>query len=182
MSSTPQDPYGAGDEPDRSSGSTPPPYRGGDTPPAYGSTPPPPYGSGGTPPAYGSTPPAYGSTPDQGGAYGTPPPYAGSDYGSGQSPYGYGFPRNSLGVWSLVLGLLGIFVCGLFTGIPAIVVGHKSRRAVADGQANNPGLATAGIVLGWIATILSILGIIAATVLIATGGIATMTPPVDSSF
>ena len=37
MSSTPQDPYGTGDEPDRSSGSTPPPY--GSTPP------PPPYGS-----------------------------------------------------------------------------------------------------------------------------------------
>lgn len=152
MSTTPQDPYGTGDEPDRSSEAGPPSY--GSTPPppgsagSYGSTPPAYGGSsyGSTPPAYGSTPPAYGSS--ESSSYGTPPAYTGGDYG--QSPYGYSYPKNSLGVWSLVLGLVGIFLCGLFTGIPAIVVGHKARGAVAEGQANNPGLATAGIVLGWI--------------------------------
>jgi hypothetical protein len=171
MSTTPQDPYGTGDE-DRSSGSTPPPY---------GSPPPPPGGDtptyGGQTPSYGSTPPAYGSTPpssgDPGGSssygsYGTPPPYSG-DYGQGGYGGGYGYPRNSLGVWSLVLGLVGIFLCGLFTGIPAIVVGHRARGAVAEGQANNGGMATAGIVLGWIATILSLLGVVVLVLLVATG-------------
>ena len=179
---TPQDPYAAGDERDRSSGSTPPMSGSGSTPP-----PPPsgdsgqsPYGS--PPPAYGSTPPAYGSGPSGAGSsaygssgYGSTPPAYGADYGSGQSPYGYGgsYPKNNLGVWSLVLGLVGIVLsCGLFTGIPAIIVGNRSRRAVAEGQANNPGLATAGIVLGWIATILSILGIIAFILLVATGALA----------
>ena len=52
---SPQDPYGAGDEHDRSSGSTPG-YGSGSTPP------PPPSGDSGQAP-YGSTPPAYGSTP-----------------------------------------------------------------------------------------------------------------------
>lgn len=170
MSSTSQDPYGTGDERDHSSGSTPPPPPGGDTP-TYGSTP-----SYGSQPAYGSTPPAYGSTPPAYGGsspYGsTPPAYGGGDYGS-QPGYGYGYPKNNLGVWSLVLGLVSfVLSCGLFTGIPAIIVGHKSRRAVAEGQANNPGLATAGIILGWIATILSLLGIIAVVVLVATGAFA----------
>jgi len=194
MSTTPQDPYGAGDQPDRGSGSTPPPY--GSTPPpppgggSYGSTPPA-YGSGdpssgSTPPAYGSgdssygsTPPAYGSGT---GSYGTPPAYGGSDYGSGQSPYGYGYPKNSLGVWSLVLGLVGLFVCGLFTGIPAIVVGHKARGAVAEGQANNPGMATAGIVLGWISTILSLIGVVVVIGLIATGAVTDLQTVDPSSF
>ncbi len=199
MSTTPQDPYGAGDEPDRTSGTTPPPY--GSTPPPYGSTPPPPPGSSGsygsTPPPYGSspstgsdsssgsTPPAYGSTPAYGsdtGGYGTPPAYGGTDYGTGQSPYGYGFPKNSLGVWSLVLGLVGLFVCGLFTGIPAIVVGHKARGAVAEGQANNPGMATAGIVLGWIATILSLIGVVVLVGLIATGAMTDFSTVDTSSF
>jgi hypothetical protein len=172
---TPQDPYGAGDERDRSSGSTPPPY--GSTPPPYGSTPPPPSGDSGqtpygsTPPPYGSTPPAYGSAPAYGStssgagssSYGSTPPAYGGDYGTTPSPYGYGtFPKNNLGVWSLVLGLLGIFVCGLFAGIPAVIVGGRAKRAVAEGQANNGGMATAGVVLGWIAIVLSIIGVILA--------------------
>ncbi len=170
-SMNPPDPYGTGDQsggsgqPDgSSSGSAPSPY--GSTPPPYGSTPPA-YGS--NPPAYGSTPPAYGSQPAYGseqyaGGYGSPSPY-------GQPAFGY--PKNSLGVWSLVLGLVGLVLsCGLFTGIPAIIVGHRARSAVAEGQANNPGMATAGIVLGWIATILSVIGFAVLAIAIASGAFA----------
>jgi hypothetical protein len=83
------------------------------------------------------------------------------------------YPKNSLGVWSLVLGIVAfVLSCGLFTGIPAIIVGNKARRAVAEGQANNPGMATAGIILGWIATILSVLGAIVFVILITTGALA----------
>jgi Domain of unknown function (DUF4190) len=186
MSSTnsPQDPYGTGDQPDRSSGSTPPPGEDssqppyGATPPAYGSTPQAPYGS--TPPAYGSTPEQYGSSqpPAYGGssAYGSTPPAYGAEYGGTQSPYAYGtYPQNNLGVWSLVLGLVAIFVCGLLAGIPAVIVGNRAKRAVAAGEANNPGMATAGIVLGWVSIILSIIGAIIVIGLIATGGILETT-------
>ncbi|MCC2319848.1 DUF4190 domain-containing protein [Cellulomonas xiejunii] len=69
-------------------------------------------------------------------------------------------PRNDLAVWSLVLGLLGVMGCVFFTGIPAVVVGNNARRAVAAGQANNDGMATAGIVLGWVATGLGVLVIL----------------------
>ncbi|MBO0920873.1 DUF4190 domain-containing protein [Cellulomonas sp. zg-ZUI222] len=66
-------------------------------------------------------------------------------------------PRNDLAVWSLVLGLLGVLGCVFFTGVPAVVVGGNARRAVAAGQADNEGLATAGIVLGWVATALGVI-------------------------
>jgi Domain of unknown function (DUF4190) len=177
-STNPPDPYGTGDQ---SSGSTP--SGGSDAPDS--SYPPPPSGSspsyGSTPPAYGSTPPSYGSSSyDSPPAYGsTPPPYTGgtpsygSDYGTTPG-YGYAYPKNNLGVWSLVLGLVGIFVCGLIAGIPAIIVGNKSRRAIAEGQANNGGLATAGIVLGWISVALSVLGLVIFILLAATGALAEL--------
>ncbi|GAA2727899.1 DUF4190 domain-containing protein [Cellulomonas aerilata] len=178
-SMNPPDPYGTGDQ----SGSTPSGDASGGSTPGYGSQP---YGS--TPPAYGSTPPAYGSTPpaygsdDQGqfgsqGSYGSQPAY-GTQYSGGYgAPSAYGqagyYPKNSLAVWSLVLGIVSfVLSCGLFTGIPAIIVGHRARTAVAEGQANNGGMATAGIVLGWIATILSLLGVILVIILIATGAFA----------
>ncbi|GAA4726328.1 protein of unknown function (DUF4190) [Promicromonospora umidemergens] len=59
-------------------------------------------------------------------------------------------PKNDLGVWSLVTGILSWILCPVVLGIVAIVTGNASKRAVRQGQANNPGLATAGLILGWI--------------------------------
>ena len=137
----PQDPYGAGDGPDPSSRHTPP----------LGSTPP-----SSTPPPYTGTS-GYGSSP-----YDAAPPAHG---GYGPSPYGYAYPKNNLAVWSLVLGLVGIFgslgCFGFLPGIPAIIVGNRAKAAAAQGQADNPGMATAGVVLGWVATVLSALALVA---------------------
>ena len=41
-----------------------------------------------------------------------------------------------------------------------MIVGNNAKKAVARGEANNGGMATAGIILGWIAIVLSVLGII----------------------
>ncbi|MEV0890432.1 DUF4190 domain-containing protein [Promicromonospora sp. MEB111] len=61
------------------------------------------------------------------------------------------YPRNSLGVWSLVLGIVSIVLAlGILTGIPAIIVGNQGRRAVRAGEANNEGMALTGVVLGWL--------------------------------
>ncbi|MFD7307053.1 DUF4190 domain-containing protein [Promicromonospora sp. NPDC059942] len=61
------------------------------------------------------------------------------------------YPRNNLGVWSLVLGIASIvLLLGALTGIPAIIVGNQGRRAVRAGDANNEGTALAGVVLGWL--------------------------------
>lgn len=148
----PQDPYAAGNQP--GAGGQPPQYPG--QPPQYGT---PQYGAP-QPPQYGAPQaPQYGAPQYDPGQYGGTPGYA---------PYGY--PKNSLAVWSLVLGILGFVACGLFSAIPAIIVGGSAKRAVAAGQANNGGMATAGIILGWVATILSIIGLVLFFVIINSVG------------
>jgi hypothetical protein len=80
------------------------------------------------------------------------------------APYGYSAPpeKNALGVWSLVLGVLSLvmlFSClvGFLAAIPAVITGHLSRKAVREGQADNGGLALAGIITGWVTIGLTIL-------------------------
>lgn len=76
-------------------------------------------------------------------------------------PQAYGpFPyeqKNSLGVWALVLGIVSLLCCGLFTGIPAIFVGRSSERAQAEGLANNGNLGRVGWILGIIGSALWLL-------------------------
>ncbi|MCC2308189.1 DUF4190 domain-containing protein [Cellulomonas chengniuliangii] len=83
-------------------------------------------------------------------------------YGAGSGGYYPGgpfmYPRNELAVWSLVLGLVSFVLgCMFVTGIPAIILGNRAKRAAEAGEADNPGLATAGIVLGWTSVVLGAL-------------------------
>ncbi|MBD7917010.1 DUF4190 domain-containing protein [Cellulomonas sp. Sa3CUA2] len=193
----PRDPYSR-DEPDTGSGTPDPasgqpvppaagevpPYPAGTAPdvppapapgPAYGQTPPaPPYGQPpaygqGQPPAYGQgQPPAYGQ--GQPPAYGQAPAYGQEAGGYGAA--GYGQPqstaRNSLGVWSLVLGILSIVLCcfvvGVVPGAIGIWLGIKGRGAAARGEASNGGLALTGIIL-------SVLGILAGLYFLVSYGV-----------
>ena len=82
--------------------------------------------------------------------YGTAP-----QYGYAPAP-----PKNDLGVWSLVTGILSWIMCPLVLGVVAIFTGNASRKAVREGLANNPGSATAGLVLGWINVGLFGLGVV----------------------
>jgi hypothetical protein len=117
-------------------------------------------------------PPQQPQQPDQGqpgAAPGQPAPYQQGPYsqapysqapqgpvypeGGGQQPYAYGaapLPKNGLGVWSLVLGILAVLGCGLLTGIAAIITGHKSRKAQREGQADNGTMGLVGIITGWV--------------------------------
>ena len=152
----PQNPYGSGDPQDPSRAPQDPTGA-----PQYPAAPPPP-----PQPQYPSAPyPASGGTPQYPAAtpYGSAPgaPQPAQAYGGG-----YVYPKNSLAVWSLVLGIVSfVLSCGLFTGIPAVIVGNNAKKAVARGEANNGGMATAGVILGWIAIVLSVLGIILFAVL-----------------
>ena len=60
---------------------------------------------------------------------------------------------------SLVLGLLGLFCCGLFAGIPAIITGHLALGQVRRGEAadSSRGLAISGLVLGYVSVVLWLL-------------------------
>lgn len=54
--------------------------------------------------------------------------------------------------WSLVFGIIGLFVLGIVFGPLALVQANKAEKLGAA--------ATAGKVLGWIATIIGVLGLI----------------------
>jgi hypothetical protein len=81
-------------------------------------------------------------------------PYA-SPYTGG--PRSWREPHN--GVLILILGLLGIFFCGLF-GPVAAYLGHSSLSAIRAGRMDpdGQGLVMAGTILGWIGTVLLLAG------------------------
>jgi len=62
-----------------------------------------------------------------------------------------GASTNGFAVASLVLGILGIVACGV-PAVLALVFGYKARKQIAasGGGQSGRGMATAGIVLGWI--------------------------------
>ncbi|RPF21184.1 DUF4190 domain-containing protein [Myceligenerans xiligouense] len=75
---------------------------------------------------------------------------------SGTAP---GRARNSLGVWSLVLGGASFLLfLGVLTGVPAILVGNDGRRAVRAGEADNENVAMAGVLLGWASVAVTLVG------------------------
>jgi putative exporter of polyketide antibiotics len=91
-----------------------------------------------------------------------PPPGAG----------GYAAPQtNQKALWSMILGILGIVCCGIFAGIPALILGNSAKKEIAasGGAQTGDGMAKAGVILGWISIALSILGII---FVIATGALS----------
>jgi hypothetical protein len=64
-------------------------------------------------------------------------------------------------IWSLVLAVLS-FVCGwLFTAIPAVICGHIARSKIrkSGGALSGMGIATAGLILGYIALVLGVMAI-----------------------
>src|SRR5437773_8351955 len=64
-------------------------------------------------------------------------------------------------IWSLILAVLS-FTCGwLFTAIPAVICGHIARAKIrkSGGALGGRGIATGGLVLGYIALVLGIMGI-----------------------
>ncbi len=100
--------------------------------------------------------PSYGSV--------TPPP---GDYPPA-APGGYDLPpqNNGKATAALVLGLVGLLCCGLFAGIPALILGLSAKKEIeaSGGRQSGGGMATAGIVLGAIAIVWSIIyGILIAT-------------------
>ena len=64
-------------------------------------------------------------------------------------------------ILSLVLGAFSL-VCGwLFTGIPAVICGHIARAKIrkSNGALEGKGLATAGLILGYIGIVIGLMGV-----------------------
>jgi hypothetical protein len=125
------------DEPEGPSDKTPPPAAP-QHPAAGGYPPPPPY-------------PQYPYPPQYPGGYPPPPPQPYSGY----TPPPTG-PKNGLGIASLIIAIIGLVtsasvVLGIILGIVAVAIGFAGRGRVKRGEADNSGVATAGIVLGVVA-------------------------------
>lgn len=98
----------------------------------------------------------YNNPNNPGGGPGQYPAQPGG-YVPGMSPYS--MEKNSLGGWALGLGIAGLVCCGVFTGIPAIILGYNGMQAADQGRATNKGVATAGLVLGVISIVWTIVAL-----------------------
>jgi len=65
-------------------------------------------------------------------------------------------------VWGLVLGILSLVCLGPLAGVPGIIVSASARRSIraSGGQVQGGGMATAGLVLSIVGTVLAAIGII----------------------
>lgn len=76
-------------------------------------------------------------------------PYGPQPYGP--PPYGYGYPplqrTNGLAIASMVLGIVWIYWIG---SILALVFGYVAKKQIRERGEGGGGMATAGIVLGWV--------------------------------
>jgi hypothetical protein len=76
-----------------------------------------------------------------------------------QPQHGYGPPpTDGKATASMVFGILSILCCGILAGIPAIILGHISKSNIRKsmGQLGGGGMATAGLVMGYISIGLSL--------------------------
>ena len=63
---------------------------------------------------------------------------------------------------ALILGICALVICPLICGPLAIVYGNKAKSEInsSNGNLGGAGLATAGIVLGWIGVAFAVIGIL----------------------
>ncbi|MBS9534269.1 DUF4190 domain-containing protein [Mycobacterium sp. M1] len=106
-------------------------------------------------PQYG-TPPLPPAPPQPWPLYPYPTPYSG--YGS---PSQYTAPRNGLGIAALGVAVAGLLTAltiigGIALGVVAILLGFAGLARVRRGEANNGGVAIAGMVLGLLAVVAGI--------------------------
>jgi hypothetical protein len=64
-------------------------------------------------------------------------------------------------IWSLVLAIVSFFCGWLFTALPAVICGHVARSKIrkSGGVLGGMGIATAGLIVGYIAIAVGVMGI-----------------------
>jgi hypothetical protein len=136
----------------------------------------------------GGAPGASSGPPQQPYAYSTPghgqqqqppqnyPPYPGYQ---GYPPPQYGYANqmysqqgaSGRAITSLVLSIISIFMCALFTSVPGMILGKMEMNAIRQGQAPlaGEGIAKAGFYIGLVVTILYGLVVLAYIILVILG-------------
>ncbi|MGQ4490541.1 DUF4190 domain-containing protein [Streptomyces sp. SAS_281] len=146
-------------------GAVPPPPVGPNGPGQAG--PPPRDGYPGAQPQYGypgPQAPGYGypgaQLPQYGHPAGQAPQYGYPGHPGYGNPWGGPAPANGLGIAALVLGIIAtagfcMYGLGIVLGILALIFGIIGRGRAQRGEADNPGVALAGIILGSIGIVVS---------------------------
>src|SRR5260221_14522519 len=81
-----------------------------------------------------------------------PPPQIGAAPGSAPPASVPVVKTEPLAIWSFVLSLLSLVCCGFILGIPGVVCGHLAlSKLQKEPQSQGKGLATAGLVIGYVA-------------------------------
>lgn len=140
---------------------------------APGTVPPPPPPAPGAPDLTGQ--PSGGPGPPVG-----PPTYPPPTYGAtGYPPPGYPVRQtHPQATTALVLGVLSIVACGIFTAIPAIVVGNRVVREVraSGGALDGEGSGRTGVVCGWVSVGFTAIGVLALVAILALGSTVDTEP------
>ncbi|MGB2568084.1 DUF4190 domain-containing protein [Micromonospora citrea] len=102
-------------------------------------------------------------------------PYAPHGYPPPTGYPGYGYPpapqTNGLAIAAMVVSILGALgLCGYglggWIGLIGAILGHVSRKQIREKGEGGEGFATAGIIVGWISTVIAFLATIAIVVLV----------------
>ena len=121
----------------------------------------PPYDEGSQPPQPppgqypGQQPPPYPPS----GQQGYPPPYP--SYQQGYQPYGPQQQDHPQATLSMILGIIGVVVCG-FTAPFALVIGRRAMNEIdaSGGTLGGRGMAQAGFILGIVGSVFLVLGLL----------------------
>lgn len=84
---------------------------------------------------------------------------------------------NALAITAMICGIVQFFGFWLLATIPAVVCGHIARRQIKRTGEQGAGMATAGIVLGWIGVGLSVLAAVLIAIIAAAAIHAAHTTP-----
>ena len=77
--------------------------------------------------------------------------------------------RNSKAMASVAIGILGLII-PVAASIVAIVLGYRARSEIAEGPERGAGLATTGIVLGWLGVVIGIVWVVVFLTAILSAG------------
>ncbi len=84
-------------------------------------------------------------------------------------------PTNSSAVAALVCGILGVTACPLVLSIAALILGYSARSSIRQpgSREQGDGLASAGIVMGWIGVAIAVAVVLVWVAMLVVFGIAS---------
>lgn len=80
-------------------------------------------------------------------------------------------PSSTLAMVSMIAGIVGWVLAPLIGSLVAVITGHMAKREIREssGQLGGDGMATAGLVLGYLQIVPSVLCICAVGIMLAMG-------------